>query len=420
MLRAGFGKADITPSYPLELSGFAARRGKSEGVHDRIYCRALHLEEEKEFTLISCDVLGFDVQFSDGVRQMVASRLGLSKAQVMLAATHTHSAPATMFLRHAGTVDKGYLKLVQDSILQAAEAAQETHPVTMSYAAKRVPGLTVDRVYQSAPDDSLVAIHLNPADKGEKRISIVNFSCHPVVLGAYNKYVSADFPGYVCSYYEREGEETIFLNGASGDLNPFTSRKHEQTGTFQDAERMGTSIAEKSYQNGKELEPSISFSDREVLLEQVRPAIEEETLEREVQAKRQRGDSIDPDTGIPYEVEAQVMEEWLSEVRSKEPGQVKAEAQALKLSQELALVSFSGELFSSVGNLVKLGSPFPETMIVGYANGLVGYIPDQRAFEVGSYEAAEAYKYFDTFPFSKSVSKVAIKAMLIALAELNQ
>ena len=68
----------------------------------------------------------------------------------------------------------------------------------------------------------------------------------------------------------------------------------------------------------------------------------------------------------------------------------------------MALVRFSGELFSSIGREVNAGSPFRQTIVVGYANGVVGYIPDEESFQLSTYEAAEAYKYYYVFPFKKT------------------
>jgi hypothetical protein len=45
------------------------------------------------------------------------------------------------------------------------------------------------------------------------------------------------------------------------------------------------------------------------------------------------------------------------------------------------------ELFASVGAAIREGSPFPETRVVGYADGYSGYLVDAAAAEAGSYEA---------------------------------
>ena len=51
-----------------------------------------------------------------------------------------------------------------------------------------------------------------------------------------------------------------------------------------------------------------------------------------------------------------------------------------------AVVGFPGEPFASIGVAVRDGSPFPVTLMTGYANGWSGYVPTADAFAVGGYE----------------------------------
>ncbi|WP_449462554.1 neutral/alkaline non-lysosomal ceramidase N-terminal domain-containing protein [Tardisphaera miroshnichenkoae] len=415
MIEEGFGKADVTPRGTVELTGFPVGNRKSEGVHDRLFCRSLFLRGEEEFAIISCDLFGFGHEFADEVRNGVANKLGVKPSQVMLAATHTHSSPPTTFLRNGGSVQREYLDLVKNAIEEAAEGSARAAKSTVKYAATRAAGLTFDRVYGSAPDDSLSVIHFKPAQG--KKVTLINYACHPSVLGPHNSQISADFPAYIYAIYEAAGEEAIFLNGASGDLNPYLARG--QAGTFADAERVGKAIGERSLQEGKEVEAHVLSRSKQVLLERVRPQIDEKALREQIKRWREQGEAVDPKTGLPFGAKADVIEDWLGEIGGSSPSPAVGEAQGVALSKGLALISFSGELFSSVGNLIKLGSPFAETLVIGYANGLVGYIPDAKAFEIGSYEASEAYMYFDTFPFSKNVSKLVVKTSLEVLSSLS-
>ena len=53
---------------------------------------------------------------------------------------------------------------------------------------------------------------------------------------------------------------------------------------------------------------------------------------------------------------------------------------------DLGVVGLHGEVFSEIGLDIKKRSPFPQTMILGLANGSVGYIATDRAMDEGSYE----------------------------------
>ncbi|MGC8631834.1 MAG: hypothetical protein ACP5T2_05380 [Thermoprotei archaeon] len=413
-MRIGYGKVDITPSYPVELSGFAARRGKTSVVHDRLHCKSLYISE---VLLISCDLLALSRDFSSTLRAQAALKLGLKTEQVAIVTTHTHYAPATTFLRMAGKVDEDYLKFLRAKVMEAVEISEDQYDADPYFYSSRAPGLAVNRARGEKADDSLMAAHFKPRDK--RRVSLVNFACHPVVMGPYSRAISADYPAFIYRYYEERGEEAIFLNGAAGDLNPFTAEGHVHHGTFQDAEKIGRTLGEISYPDGELMRPQISFSNVIIGLETEKPAINEGELRRIIQEKMERGDAIDLKTGIPERIEAEALQDWLESAIKSEPGPVEAEAQAFALSETFALVNFSGELFSSIGKEVRSRSPFVNTMVVGYANGVVGYIPDRQAFELSTYEAAEAYKYYDTFPFKKNVGEEVGKAMLEALETVS-
>jgi hypothetical protein len=60
---------------------------------------------------------------------------------------------------------------------------------------------------------------------------------------------------------------------------------------------------------------------------------------------------------------------------------------AVTLGDEFALVWASGELLSATGLMLKSASRFGTTMISGYGNGDVGYIPPRKAYENLEYEA---------------------------------
>src|SRR2546428_5092680 len=90
----GVAKIDITPSYPVRLSGFGFRRTESEGVTQPIWAKALAISADNESpaVLITVDNLGVP----DDVVAEVAARLkkeaGIPRERLAVTATHTHTA----------------------------------------------------------------------------------------------------------------------------------------------------------------------------------------------------------------------------------------------------------------------------------------------------------------------------------------
>ena len=63
----------------------------------------------------------------------------------------------------------------------------------------------------------------------------------------------------------------------------------------------------------------------------------------------------------------------------------------------VGLVFHPGELYTCYGLMIRRDSPLRETLVVGYADGSVGYLPDPEAYRLGEYSAIVVPKILD-FP----------------------
>src|SRR6516162_5975231 len=63
----GVAKIDITPTHPIRLSGFGFRRTESEGVTQRIWAKALAIDDGKPAVLITVDNLGIPAAMTETV-----------------------------------------------------------------------------------------------------------------------------------------------------------------------------------------------------------------------------------------------------------------------------------------------------------------------------------------------------------------
>ncbi len=89
-------------------------------------------------------------------------------------------------------------------------------------------------------------------------VSLLNFSCHPVVLGQGNHKLSADYVHYLRKAVENElGGTAVFFNGSFGNINP--ARKstgdpyNRSGGTFSDAKNIGEELANDMLHNYSKL-----------------------------------------------------------------------------------------------------------------------------------------------------------------------
>src|SRR5438552_1076099 len=89
----GVAKIDITPSYPVRLSGFGFRRTESEGVTQRLWAKALVIDDGEPAVLLTVDNLGVPAYLVQEVAARLARKAGIRSHRLTVTATHTHTAP---------------------------------------------------------------------------------------------------------------------------------------------------------------------------------------------------------------------------------------------------------------------------------------------------------------------------------------
>jgi neutral ceramidase len=247
-IRAGFGRATITPSVPVMLAGFGDRTTPANEVHDDLEARALYLEDgDVRLCLVVCDLLGLSVEFSDPVRREIASGLGIDLDAALVACTHTHSGPNAMAGGESlgwATPD-GYREALVEGCRAAALSARESSEVAELHFG-RAPlseGLSVNR--RGHPYEPWFTL-LDVRRPDSSRIGVLaNFSIHPVSLGPEWLAVSCDWVGPFRAALESEtGGSAILLSGALGDVNPpGWENYHGPGGAFEATESLGRNMA---------------------------------------------------------------------------------------------------------------------------------------------------------------------------------
>ena len=80
---------------------------------------------------------------------------------------------------------------------------------------------------------------------------------------------------------------------------------------------------------------------------------------------------------------------------------------------DLVLVGVPGELFAELGIAIKANPYFRDTLVLGYCNDLVGYIPNREAYAVGGYEV-------ETSRVAQGSGELLVHLALAHLAEMHQ
>lgn len=96
----------------------------------------------------------------------------------------------------------------------------------------------------SHPLDPLVNVLQVKDTSGAIRAVLVNFACHPSVLGPDNLQYSADYPGAMKRYIESRipGATCLFAQGGAGDINPYRDKEPVAGEGFQAVDEMGQAL----------------------------------------------------------------------------------------------------------------------------------------------------------------------------------
>src|SRR5262245_55079226 len=92
-LQAGLATIDITPPVGWRMSGYFYERF-STGEHDALQAKALVFRQgDERAALVFCDLIGMPAIISGPVRAEASRKTGIPAANILIAATHTHTGP---------------------------------------------------------------------------------------------------------------------------------------------------------------------------------------------------------------------------------------------------------------------------------------------------------------------------------------
>ncbi len=107
--RAGAASVVITPPLGTSLAGYLVDR-KAEGVHDDLYANALVVDDGSgPLALLSLDLVAISSATAQGIREAIQKETGIQPDRVLIAATHTHTGPATISV-FGSEADEEYLR----------------------------------------------------------------------------------------------------------------------------------------------------------------------------------------------------------------------------------------------------------------------------------------------------------------------
>ena len=416
--KLGVAAVPINPPPGLGLAGYYHERSH-EGVLDDIQAKATVLDDgQTRAAIVVCDLISMPKWIVTGTRKLVEERTGIPGANVMMAATHTHTAPVLDRDRRRDETDGGAKQVAQDYnqtlpklIADAVVAANEKRrPVRLSVAKGHEAQLAHNRrfwmrdgsvgwnpgklnaqiVRPAGPIDPEVGVFFAETlgAKPAPVLTFVNYALHPDTTGGVR--ISADYPGALArtlALYQGPDMLTLFANGTCGNINHTDVHWARAQGSPQEATRLGTILAAAVFKAYPRLQPLTNAGVLRVRSEIVPLPLPSFTPQELEQARLDAGTAKDNTRdGFMKLVRAHRILDTAA--RAGRPQEV--EMQVITLGREVAWVAWPGEIFVELGLSAKAGSPFAHTYNVELANGAIGYIPNKSAYPEGNYEVESA------------------------------
>lgn len=365
-LRASVARVDISPPDGTPTTGHVR---ETKGFRDRLHAVVLLLDDGRtKAALVTHDLIASSLPVVEGFRSAVADAAGIPAGHILVAASHNHSGPKWE------DQPEWSRRVVKDVTAAVARAAKEMRTVSVGYG----EGAIDFNINRRKVIEGRTVVRLNPDGPCDRRVKVLRFDdgrsldpvavlmhavCHPCVFTWGDKWsqpypagypkMSADFPGEAKAFVEKvygEGTRAMFLQGCAGDIRPNLPGFPYRCGDEADIRWIGRSLGSAA----------VRASDKSAIREEMikRPAV------------------------YPIRCASRVVE--LPSIKAGTT--VRGELMALKVGPYLFL-TLPGEPMVEYGfQLEKAIADRAVPIIVGYANGNLGYICTAQAHKEGGYE----------------------------------
>jgi neutral ceramidase len=422
--KAGVARVLITPEQSMWMAGYGSRKHPSEGTLVDLWAKALAFEDAdgKQAVLVTTDILGFPKNMSDNIKNRIKEKFGLSKAQIILNSSHTHSGPVlrnslyNFYPLDAPQLAKieQYSSKLEDQIVNLVGKALKSMVPVQIYAMNGVTRFQVNRrnnveaklltqTELRGPNDYAVPVIKVVNAKGNLIAIAFGYACHNTVLDIYKW--SGDYAGYAQKEVEKlhPGVTALFCEGAGADQNPLPRRTIPLAQQY--GQELAVAVERVLAEDMRKLPSTLSTSYSEVTLPYASPP----TIEELTKISNESNDS--------QKKWARNLLEKLGNDKSLLTAYPYYPCQVWKLGDQPIMV-MGGEL--TIAYSIELKKVFgPNIFVFGYSNDLMSYIPSATIIREGGYEGASSQRgYGMPGIWSESIETIILQEMT-KLAEQN-
>ena len=446
-LLAGYARTDITPTESVPLAGYGnTLKRMSQGVLDPMMatCIALTAPEGNTVLLFTLDIIYAHDTYAPETRKAISEKYGIPVEAIVLAGTHTHSAPDMDQLGCPSVAN--YKAVLVEKLTALAGAALDdrkpchmecgtTHNEKMNYIRHYVlengdicgdnfgdPSVSPYRGHVAEPDREIRMVKF--CREGEKDILLVNWQAHPSMAStiateegrAGRPYISADYVGACRDYVEQQTDlHFAFFQGAAGNINSRSRLPWEQD--TRDYKQYGKLLGDYILAGLPGLKPlaGTKISYTESVLDAKLNHTEDHLVPQAEMIYEEWQKTNDyrhcAALAVPYGIHSPYHASGIL-AKSRLGESMPVTMGACRVGN-LGIGVFPCEMFDTNGIYIRENSGFAMTMIFSCANGRQSYFPSKTAFTHGCYEA-------DMCKFAPGIGEAAAELGVTMLRKLQE
>lgn len=443
-LRAGAFAIDVTPeSFPISVNGGMSDR-QATRANDPLHARCLVLDDgTTKLALVVVDSCMIPRELIDEAKAKAQRATGIQATNMLVAATHTHTAP-TVGAVFQSDPDPKYVAFLTGKIAEGiVKAHANLAPAEVGWGVAKEPSQVFNRRWRVTPGTILpdpfgrgtdrVKMnpgHRNPAitepagpvDPDVSVLSVRAADGPPLALFAnYSLHYVGDLPPLSADYFGMFADRVggllgadaraprfvgILSNGTSGDVNnvnyagdpPPRGQPGDRCRAVAEAVAAAAKAAHDAAKHHGDV--TLAASEEELEVEVRKPTAEEVDRAEGILAKATKGNL----KGIEEVYARETV------LLTKYPDTVKLKVQAMRVG-DLGIVAIPCETFTQIGLDIKAKTPLKPTFTVSLANGYNGYLPTPEQHKHGGYETWRARSSYLQVDASEKITAAALRQL---------
>jgi neutral ceramidase len=227
-------------------------------------------------------------------------------------------------------------------------------------------------------DHRVPVLQVRSADDKRDLALVFGYACHCTTLS--HQRFNGDYAGHAQAILEQAhpGAVALFINGCSGDQNPYPRRK------FEYAEAHGRTLA-LAVESALETPPRALSGRIQAAWREIPLKFEKLPTRPELEVRAKSGDKLD----------SALAQHLLGKLDAGEslPTTYPYPVQVIRLGNAVTLVALGGEVVVDYSLRLQKEIADPVVWVAGYSNDVMTYIPSRRVWEEGGYEGGLAMKH---------------------------